>query len=409
MAAVSLVLALAAAGCGGKTPPAGGPVTITFWQFWDSAVIAPQVARFEAENPGIKVKMEQLTWQNGREKILASVAAGTSPDLCELGSTWFARFAADGALADITAETDSLRAALRMWEAATYSGRVYGVPWMMGTRALFYNRALFRQAGLDPDRPPETWSDLLATARRIHHPAGGTYGYGRNSGERYVLFKKFMPFAWSLGGDVLAPDGRTVVINSPANLRALKFYLELGSCSLTDKQDLLDQAFKQGRVGVLLSGAWLFKTIPADAPDLDYGVAPFPRPDDAAGPGRSFGGGELLVVFRTSKHPAEALRLARFLARADNALALARTAKSVQPAAAGLEDDPYFRENPRERVFLEQLSHAVFPPNISRWTEVEGIMESWVEKALYGQVGPEAALAGAEREIAALLAASPGS
>jgi multiple sugar transport system substrate-binding protein len=384
-------------------------VTITFWQFWDAALIGSQIARFEAENPGIRVKMEQLTWQNGREKILASVAGGTAPDLCELGSTWFARFAADGALADITAETDSLRPALRLWEAATYSGRVYGVPWVMGTRALFYNRTLFRRAGLDPDRPPETWSGLLEAVRKIHNPARDIYGYGRNSGERYVLFKKFMPFAWSLGGDVLSPDGRTSVINSPANLQALKFYLGLGPWSLTDKQDLLDQAFKQGRVGVLLSGAWLFKTIPADAPNLDYGVAPFPRPDDRPGPGKSFGGGELLVIFRSSKHCAEALQLARFLARPENALALSRAARSVQPAAVGLEDDPYFRDNPRERVFLEQLSQAVFPPNIARWTEVEGVVESWVEKALYGQVSPEEALAGADREITALLAAPSGS
>ena len=71
---------------------------ITFWQFWDAGVIEPMAEKFEKLNPGIEVKVEQLTWKSGLEKIQAAVASGTEPDLCELGSTWFAKFAAAGAL-----------------------------------------------------------------------------------------------------------------------------------------------------------------------------------------------------------------------------------------------------------------------------------------------------------------------
>lgn len=409
-AALLCVMAVALAACGGGSKPGpAGSITVTFWQFWDAATIRPILDRFEAENPGIRVVMEQQTWQNGREKIMAAVAGNNAPDLCELGSTWFARFAADGALVDLTAMVDSsrigsggpgsFRAGLRLWEAAGYAGRLYGIPWVMGTRALFYNRELLARAGLDSSAAPATWTALYDAARKIHDPAAGVYGYGRNGGERYILFKKFMPFAWSNGGEVLAPDGRSSVFDSPANVAALAYYLRLGEVSLTEKQDVLDQAFKQGKVGLLLSGAWLFKTIPTDAPNLKYGVALVPGPDDHPERRRSFGGGELLVVFRNSKHPEAAFRLARFLARPDNALLLARSARSVQPAAAGLENDPYFAAHPGERVFLEQLGSAVFPPNVPQWGEIEAAVESWVEKALYGQVTPEAAVAGAHAEI----------
>lgn len=404
-----LVLALAvglAAGCGGgggKKPAGNAPVTVTFWQFWEADVIRPILARFEAENPGIKVEMQQLTWQNGRERILAAVAAGNTPDLCELGSTWFGRFATDGVLADVTADVDTLKPKLRQWGAASHDGRIYGVPWVLGTRAVFYNKALFRQAGLDPEQPPETWPRLMEAARRIHDEPAGIYGFGRNTGERYVLFKKFMPLAWGNGGDVLTPDGTASAFDSPANREALQFFLDLGPYSLTERQDQIDQAFKQGKVGVIQSGAWLFKTLSTDAPNLEYGVCRMPRPDESRGANRSFGGGEILVIFKSSPRKAAALKLAAFLARGDNALALSKAAKSVQPAAIGLENDPYYRDNPGERVFLDQLSEAVFPPNHPDWQEIENIVEKWVEKAIYGQVDAAQAVGGADREINELL------
>lgn len=391
-------------GCGGGGAKTAGPVTVQFWQFWEADVVSPILVRFEAENPGIKVQMKQLTWQNGREEILAAVAAGTPPDLCELGSTWFGRFAADGALADITTETDSLRTRLRQWEAATYNGRVFGLPWVLGTRAVFYNKKLFRDAGLNPDlEPPDTWPRLMEAASKIHQPGGSLYGFGRNSGERYVLFKKFMPLAWSHGGDVLSSDGLSSVFNSPENLAALKFWLSLKSVSLTERQDQVDQAFKQEKIGIIQSGAWLFKTLPTDAPKLEYGVCRMPRPDIENSVNRSFGGGEILVLFKNSPHREAALKLAAFLARGDNALALCRVAKSVQPAAVGMENDDYYRANPGERVFVEQLTTAVFPPNDPSWQEMENIVESWVEKAMFEKVTAEEALLGADQEIVALL------
>ncbi len=348
--------------------------------------------------------MQQLTWQNGKEKVLASIAGGTSPDLCELGSTWFAEFAANGALVDITAQTDTLRDALRLWEAGTYQGQIYGVPWVVGTRALFYNKKLFREAGLNDEFAPDTWPRLMASAKAIHNEKAGIYGYGRGAGERYILFKKVMPFLWSNEGEVLTADGTKSDIASPGNVDALQFYLDLGPYSLTEKQDILDQAFKQGKLGSLISGAWLFKTIPTDAPDLEYGVGLVPRPDDHWGTHRSFGGGELLVVFRNSKNVDAAVKLAAFLARADNALALSRAAKSVQPAAKGLEDDPYFKEHPGEGVFLSQLSLAVFPPNIPKWSSIEAAVESSVERALHGELSAEEALKQADTEINRILA-----
>lgn len=417
-AALLALLALVALSCGGgsgrgsggdgaKGGGAGGPVTITFWEFWPAETMRPLIAAFEAANPGIRVEMQQLTWQSGLEKITAATAAGQPPDLCELGTTWFAKFAANGALADLTEEAAPMRAQYLMWEACTYDGRVYALPWVTGTRALFLNRALAREAGLDPDRPPATWDELLAFARAIHRPDEQIYGYGLNTGERYIQFKKFMPFAWGNGGDVLSADRAHCTFAGPPVVEALDFYLRLKPVSLLEKQEVLDQAFKDGRLGAMISGAWLLKTIPRDAPSLDFGVALVPAPAADRGATASFGGGELLVVFARSPRREAALKLAKFLAEAPQAMAIARAEQSVLPAALAAGEDPFFRENPRQAVFLEQLKTAVFPPNLENWVEIEDVVDASLEKAVVGGEPPAEALAGACRRIEELLARAP--
>ena len=132
---------------------------VVFWQFWPLEVIQPIVQRFEAEHPGIEVRVEQLTWDSGKDKITAAVAAGRPPDLCELGSTYMPRFLEAGALSDWSAGVADLRDSLRGWDMCRVGDALYGLPWVLGTRALFYDKTLFARAGLDSSRAPETWAE----------------------------------------------------------------------------------------------------------------------------------------------------------------------------------------------------------------------------------------------------------
>jgi len=397
-------LAACAAGCGGKS---GGKQQVVFWQFWPTATVTPIVERFEKENPDLDVVVEQLTWQAGQEKIAAAVASGKVPDLVALGSTWFPAFAHQGALADWTDSSATLQDSLRLWPMASMDGRVYGLPWLGGTRALFYNKELFARAGIDSSKGPETWTELFAACQKVNALGGGVSGYGANAGERYVLFKKFMPYAWSNGGTILSDDMKRVTFDSPANVVALRFYLALAAAGRTDQQAAIDLAFKQGKIGCVLSGAWLLKQIPKDAPELRYGVCLVPRPD--TGRHLSFAGGEILSTFAKSANPTGAWRLARFLTRADNALVIAREQKSVQPAAVMPADDAYFLSHPEERVFLDQLASAVPTPNHPEWGRMEAAIETAVEEALYKRLTPEKAVAQAAHEIQAALASPQAS
>jgi len=399
----SALAVLAGGGCGHGS----GKTALVFWQFSPLATIQPVLDRFRAENPGIDLQVEQLTWQSGREKIVAAIAAGRPPDLCELGSTFLPGLVADSTLIDLTDSTADLHPALVGWDGVSYRGRAYAIPWMLGTRALYVNQDLLRRAGLSDASPPTTWAELLDASRRISARVPDTKGFGMNAGEREVLFKKFMPFAWGNGGNILDSTLTKSVINSPANLEALRFYLSLKPYSLLERQEMHEQAFAKGRLGIIISGPWLLRTLPKTAPDLHYQVALMPRPAAGRGTPASFAGAEVLGIFRGAKNRAEALRLARFLVRPENSMPLFQATGNAFPAAASAAADSYFATHPMDRVFLEQLQTAVAPPLHPRWVEIEEIVNAELEQAIYGTKSPEAALAEADAKITQVLAPKP--
>ncbi len=394
--AAAAMAALGVLACGKKD--ASNRVVIHFWQFWDLAVIEPQVKAFEASHPGVDIEVEQLTWATGLEKIQAALASGTQPDVCELGSTWLPRFSYEGVLEDITPVYEAERDSFLMWESALWNGRAYGLPWVQGSRALFINRTLFRRAGLDPDQPPQTWDELLAAAQKISTLGTGIYGFGQNIGERYVLYKKFMAFAWGNGGDVFDETG-TVVLNSPQVLEALEFYLKLVPFSLQEKQEVLDQYFKTGRLGMQISGAWNLKNYKLEAPDLDYSVALVPKPSIDHGSHASFAGAEMLVVFKASPHQDVALEFARFLQSYPQAKQVSLAAGSVFPASREAMNDPTFMDDPKVRVFVEQSLTSRTTPAHPGWIEMEEAIDRAVEESLYGRRAPRWCLDDAAKEV----------
>ena len=404
-----LLLLVSAAGCGGGgAKSGGGREVVVFWQFFPSEQVKPVLDEFMKQNPDVEVRMEQLTWQSGLEKITAAAAAGNVPDLCELGSTWFPRFAHDGALADWTDSAAALSFDGRAAEMATVRGRMHGLPWLVGTRALFWNKELFARAGVDTTRAPATWAELEDACRRVQALGGGVAGYGANAGERYVLFQKFMPYAWGAGGTVLDAEMTRSLFDSPANVRGLEQYLRLAKeLGRFDRQEAIDDAFLAGKVGATISGSWILRKSPKQAPALNYGVALVPMPAADHGGAASFLGGELLVTFNRSRNQAGAWRLARFLASKDAALAVARVNQAVQPAASGAIDDPFYAGDPRQRALLEQLRTAVPTPNHPGWLDMEAAIEDEVEKALYGRATAAQAVAAASARIDQLVKAAP--
>lgn len=265
-----------------------------------------QVAQFEAANPDIDVQPEEYEWK--ATTFAAQLAGGTLPDVFEIPFTDGKTLIENGQLADIDAQVQALPYAddfnPNVLEAGTGAdGKVYAIPaksvYGIG---LHYNRALFQQAGLDPDDPPTTWDEVRADAKAIAD-ATGQAGYAtmtqNNTGGWQLTVATY-----ARGGRVQETDDDgtyTATLDNDGTKEALEYLHDLrwednsmGANFLLDWSSI-NQAFAAGQVGMYTSGSDVYTSLVqtnAINPD-DYGLTAVPLEGDDAG---VLGGGTLAAV-----------------------------------------------------------------------------------------------------------------
>lgn len=382
-------------------------VTLSWWQFWTNPEVKPTILelikQFEKENPHIKVNLTDLTWSDGHEKIVVGFGSGTAPDVLELGSDWLPEFSYQDVLSDVTFEAEKIKNEFLMWEPATIGEKIFGFPWIADTRVLFYNKDLMKKAGLDSDKPPTSWNELLDYCKAVNKMKPEAYGFGVNSAERHRLYKKFLPFLWANEGEILSPDQKESRINGAEAIRALEFYKKLTQNGMMDTQAMLDEAFKHNKIGFVISGGWLLNDLRKNYPQVNFGICLMPKPESGRGTPASFAGGEFLVINKKTKNPQEALELIKFLIQKDNCLKVCQAIGSGFPSARDAELDPYYRNNPYLSIFQEQLKYAISPPPHPKWVYIEEIIERAVEEVMYDKKSAQDALDEAKLEIDKLL------
>jgi ABC-type glycerol-3-phosphate transport system substrate-binding protein len=375
------------------TPRAKKKTEVVFWQLWSPRLIQPLIREFEAQNPNLAVRVEELPPRTETDSVLAALASGRPPDLCDMHSFDMPRFLASGVLSDWTAGVADLKPGIRGWEMCSVGETIYGMPWVMDARALFYNRALFARAGLDSMRPPESWEELYRDAAAIQRLGHGVRGFDASAPDSENLFSTFMPLAWGNGGGILSANLDSVCFDTPENRQALAFFLSLRRVGMPGIEDEPDRAFAAGQLGLMVSSASLMLRIDREAPALRYGVAGVPPPARGRGTSASFGAGDVLVGFRASRQKEAALRLARFLLEPANALAFAAVARSVQPATIGADTAASYRGRPEQQVMIRQLELARFTPNHAAWDSMRVAIEEELRKSWSDRQSPPESVA----------------
>jgi multiple sugar transport system substrate-binding protein len=379
---------------------AAKPQNLEFWVYSPVAAVQPLVDRFETANPGIHVVLDQLDEQAGNDRIANAVFnANEPPDLCELPSRDVSHFMVRGALSDWSAGVADLRAGIRGWEMCMVGDAIYGLPWRLDTRALFYNKVLLASARLDSTNGPGTWAELRTAAARIQRLPGGAHGYGLPAPDPSAVFEQFMPYGWSRGGEILSDGLDSSRFDSPANRAALELLVELRPVSLLAQPESLDREFVAGHLGFRLAGPALCARIASAAPGLHYGVALVPQPDRGKGTHASLARGRVLASFTTSRHKEDALKLARFLAEPEQALALARARPDMLPVNLGVDTTADYRDRPAQRMLFRQLENARFTPGHRDWPSLEAILSTYVGDALAGRHTVAEAMLAADTSI----------
>ncbi|MDP4236145.1 MAG: extracellular solute-binding protein [Bacteroidota bacterium] len=386
-------------------------ITLRFSHFWTEpgqrAVLDSVLSDFKKENPGLDVAVLDLSWADGKTKLMINFNARTAPDVLELGSDWIAQFSSSNVLENLT-NVSSLQPRFEQApeyanEPGKWKGLFYAVPWFVDTRVLFINRDLLDQAtdsilikGKFRVDPLSTWDGMYQFGEAIQTKGVGK-GIGVNGSDVHRLYKKILPQIWSNGGEILGRDG-SPTFATKANIEALTFYVKQLNAGVLESQKNLDDLFKRGSLGILYSGSWLFA--PLQKADFHWVCAPFPG--NNGHPGISFAGGEYLAVNANSERKAESEKLVAFITRPDNELRLAK-AFNIFPADKNLQQDSFYLNRNQGKVFIEQLAHARMTPVHPKWLEIEAILEDETAQALYKKKTPEEAMKSCDVRVRELL------
>ncbi len=311
--ALALVAVVAACANSG----ADGRVTLRVWAMGrEGEDVRQLIPEFERRNPGIRVRVQQMPWTAAHEKLLTAHVGESTPDVSQLGNTWVPEFAALGALEPLSpwiarSTIDVGDFFPGIWATNVVDDTLFGIPWYVDTRVLFYRADILQRAGFE--QPPATWQDWAAAMAAIKERAG------RNQYPILLPVEEWaQPVIFGLqnGAPILRDGGRYAAFSEPRFREAFDFYMSLytrGFAPTVASQQVANvfQEFASGGIAMWITGPWnigeLRKRLPAELQDK-WGTAPLPGPTPP-GPGASTAGGSSLVMFSNSRHKAEAWKL----------------------------------------------------------------------------------------------------
>jgi len=264
---------------------------------------------FAAEK-GLSVNKQVFNWGDFKTKLNSDLVAGTPPDLIEVPSPWIAEYGAGGQLADLTAEIDSWPEHgdwfESTWVETSHKGRKYGMKLHHTCFVLFYNRDLFRKAGIDPSSLPQNTDGLIQAIDKVYAAlAPDVKGFGFDPTGQYLIpFMASEETPYLIEEDHVAVDTPTIrkTLNTLQSIaRSGKVFIpEPGG---EEARTNVRLAFLTGRTAMMISGPWEIGNIKKNYPGLDYGVAMVPHLPGVKP--RTLTAGTGLAIPKDSKLPKE--------------------------------------------------------------------------------------------------------
>jgi multiple sugar transport system substrate-binding protein len=404
-------VATALAGMACASPGADDEVTLRFWGMGrEGEVVQELAAGFERENPGIRVRVQQIPWTAAHEKLLTAHVGDATPDIAQLGNTWIAEFAALDALVPLdslvegSTVVDPAGYFPGIWKTNIVDSTLYGVPWYVDTRVVFYRTDLLAKAGYDS--MPTSWAEWRAAMTTIREQGGpGKYGILLPTNE----WPQPVIFGQQAGSSLLANGGREGAFADPEFRRGFEFYTGLFRDSLapaisSNQISNIYQEFANGTYAMIITGPWNIgefrRRLPADMQGK-WATAPLPGPTGAAS-GISTAGGASLVIFRGSRHKAEAWKLVEYLSRPEQQLAFWRLTGDL-PARLEAWKDTALIGDRHTRAFWEQLQRVEPLPAVPEIELIVTKIFETGEKVVRGGTPVPRALEDLDREVDGIL------
>ncbi|HWX65814.1 MAG TPA: sugar ABC transporter substrate-binding protein [Rhodanobacter sp.] len=390
--------------------PAADSRVLTLWTVGrEGEAILMLLPDFERAHPDIHVKVQQLPLTAAHQKLLTAFAGGSTPDLTQLGNTWLPEMVALDALEPLQARVDR-SAVVRLddyfasiWATNVIDGRLYGVPWYVDTRLLFYRRDLLKAAGFDA--PPRDWAQWRQMLAALSDARRHSWGILLPTNE----FEQLMSLALQQPDPLLRDGGRYGNFESAGFKRALAFYVDTFRLHQAPAITNVETGnpwseFGRGVYAFYLSGPWNIgefrKRLPAAQQD-DWSTAPLPGPD-SGGTGIGSAGGSSLVIFRASKHKDAAWTLIEYLSQPTVQQRFYDLLGDMPPRRSSWEGGA-LRDDPKARAFREQLEKARPTPAVPEWERIATEMQLVAARAVAGELTIDQAAAEIDQRVDQIL------
>ncbi len=385
----ALILAASSIIAAACSPEQSGVTEVEIWAMGREGEVLPELlSEFETEHPTIRVKVQKVPWTAAHEKLLTAFVGGALPDVAQLGNTWIAEFAALDALTELTAQIDASTSIdiedyfSGVWATNVIDNLIYGVPWYVDTRLLFYRSDLLAKAGFN--HPPRDWAELREASEAVREAAGpGNYAFLLPLNE----FEPQLMFALQQDEPMLRGNGQFGNFSSAEQRAALDFYLSFFRDGLAPPATASELAnvwneFARGYFSFYITGPWNIGNFRERLPEnlqSAWMTAPLPGP---RGPGASISGGSSLVVFRSSKHKDAAFELVEFLAKPEVQARFYALSGNLPPRRSSW-DFPEAKSDPHIAAFRDQIERTVPAPKIPEWERIAQELRIVTEKAVH--------------------------
>ncbi len=411
----------------GAKEASGGRIVLDYWEKWtghEGRAMQGVVDRFNEGQSRIYVRY--LVTAGVDQKAMIAIAGGNPPDVVGLYNYNVPGYAEMGGILPLDGFDSAMVPRREQYAAGVWpimrhpdaSGveRTWAVPNTGGTLALYYNRAAFREAGLDPDRPPRSISELDEMSRRLDAvDADGTI--------RRAGFLHTEPGWWSwvwgyhCGGVLYDRQTNKATLDTPENRRAYKWMastsgrlgpvrVETFKSGFANSYSSVLNGLLDGKVAMAMQGPWLANVIAAFKPELDYGVAPVPVADELVDPVAPIGlvESDILVIPRGARHPEASMEFIAYTQRRDvsETLAKAHFKNSVMTDIS----EEFVRDHPNRGIAVHNAiaksPRGFLAPRSCDWLQLKQIMDDGVPQIWNHMVEAGSQLAALNKQAQAM-------
>ncbi len=400
----------------------GGEVTnITLWQGfgakdvdnngvpnYEAQSIRQLIDEFNSSHPDIHVE-DVFAGSNDKvlQKLTVALQGGEAPDITYQYGSSLPQLAQAPGIIDLT---DVVADSAWNWDdfvegartAATFDGRVLGVPALIDNLAIIYNKDLFDAAGVDYPTADWTWDDFRTAAKALTDPAKKQFGFAFPASADEDTVWHYDAMLWEAGGDILTPDNSAAAFNSPAGLQALTTLRDMSVTDGSVYNDLqnakIDDLFNSGKIGMVISGPWALPGYP----DINYGTEIMPSYDGSNH--QTIAGPDMWIAFDNGEaRKAGTLEFLQWFTAQEQVLKDSMLTGHL-PTRTSVLSDPGFADFgtkfPGVDTFAENLANVVKArPVLATYPQISEAMGQMVVAVMLGDKEPQQALDDAEQAV----------